>query len=152
MVASRIANLKDGQTARSANWRTSEPAVSQPDAARMLNVSERSAQRAAKIEREAITEVTKAVERGEVAGVVAGCNPQKKGIRNIARNPLVIWQPDSLKTALPASGGVYRTALSARTAPRASMRPWRGRLDVMDGDPLARAHVHVRKCPHARGC
>jgi len=67
MVASRIANLKDGQTARSANWRTSEPAVSQPDAARMLNVSERSVQRAEKIERDAIPEVTKAVERGEVS-------------------------------------------------------------------------------------
>jgi len=68
MVAARVANLKHGQTVRCANLRISEqPTVSQPEAAEMLNVSRRSVQQAAKIEREAIPEVTQAVERGQVS-------------------------------------------------------------------------------------
>jgi len=67
MVAARVANLKHGQTARSANWPVSEQPVTQPQAAQMLNVSERSVRRAEKIEREAIPEVTKAVEQGHVS-------------------------------------------------------------------------------------
>jgi len=62
-----VANLKQGRPDKSANWPDSKPAVSQPDAAKMLNVSERSVRRAEKIEREAIPEVTQAVERGQVS-------------------------------------------------------------------------------------
>ena len=67
MVAARVANLKQGRPDKSANWPVSAPAVSQPQAAQMLNVSERSVRRAEKIEREAIPEVTQAVERGQVS-------------------------------------------------------------------------------------
>jgi len=61
MVAARVANMRQGTRTDlepCANLRK----VSQPQAAEMLNVSERSVQHAAKIEREAIPEVTKAVE------------------------------------------------------------------------------------------
>ena len=64
MVAARVANLKHGQTARYRNSDLSNTAVTQPDAAKMLNVSRDSVNKAAKIEREAIPEVTQAVERG----------------------------------------------------------------------------------------
>jgi len=67
MVAARVANLKQGRPDKSANWLVSSPAVSQPEAAKMLNVSERSVQHAAKIERDAIPGVTKAVEQGHVS-------------------------------------------------------------------------------------
>jgi DNA-binding transcriptional regulator YdaS (Cro superfamily) len=65
MVAARVANLKHGQTARGRNSDLSQPVVTQPEAAKMLNVSRDSVNKAAKIEREAIPEVTKAVERGQ---------------------------------------------------------------------------------------
>jgi len=67
MVAARVANMRQGRPDKSANWRVSSPAVSQPEAAKMLNVSERSVQRAEKVERDAIPEVTKAVEQGHVS-------------------------------------------------------------------------------------
>jgi hypothetical protein len=93
MVAARIANMRQGARTDlepSANW----PEVSQPQAARMLNVSERSVRRAEKIEREAIPEVAQAVERGKSQAWLQVATP-KKGF--------VIWQPDSLKTALEPS-------------------------------------------------
>lgn len=67
MVAAKIANLRDGQRATSANLPTSDPPVSQPDAAKLLNVSERTVRTARKVADHAIPELRAAVERGEVA-------------------------------------------------------------------------------------
>jgi len=67
MVAARVANLENGQRASSANLHSSEPAISLNRAGEMLNVSRRSVATASKIEREAIPEVTQAVEQGHVS-------------------------------------------------------------------------------------
>jgi ParB-like chromosome segregation protein Spo0J len=65
MVAAKLANLENGQRASSANLPTI--AVSQSDAADMLNVSTRTVTAAAKVQAEAPQEVSKAVEAGSVS-------------------------------------------------------------------------------------
>lgn len=66
MVAAKLANMRQGSRTDlqpSAHVRE----VSQPDAAKMLNVSVRSVQNAAAVVREASPELVKQVERGEVS-------------------------------------------------------------------------------------
>lgn len=65
MVAVRLANLKNGQKASSANLQST--AVSQADAADMLNVSTRTVASAKKVIEEAPQEVVQAVERGAMS-------------------------------------------------------------------------------------
>ncbi|MBR0871168.1 hypothetical protein JQ633_12420 [Bradyrhizobium tropiciagri] len=83
MVAARLATLKLGDNQHSQAGQICpttpdllsevapppepEPAVSQSEAAGILNVSHRSVKTAAKVQREAIPEVVEAVDRGEVA-------------------------------------------------------------------------------------
>jgi phage N-6-adenine-methyltransferase len=62
MIGARLANLGHGQK------RADVPiGLSQPEAAQMLNVSERSVKRAHQVQEHAIPEVVQAVERGELA-------------------------------------------------------------------------------------
>jgi hypothetical protein len=63
MVAAKLANLRDGQTKAGASI---EAPASQDDAAEKLKVSRSSVQRAIKVRDGAISEVIKAVERGDV--------------------------------------------------------------------------------------
>lgn len=65
MVAAKLANLSDGQKTSSANLPSI--AVTQSDAAEMLNVSTRSVTSAKKIIEDAPLEVAKAVERGAMS-------------------------------------------------------------------------------------
>ena len=65
MAAANLANLSNGQKASSANLRTS--AVTQPKAAELLQVSERSVQTAAKVKRTAPAEVVEAVKNGNIS-------------------------------------------------------------------------------------
>lgn len=75
IIAADIANLKQGRPSewnrpregedKSANWRDSE--VSIPDAAEMLNVSERSVQRGRQVVEHAAPEVVESVRRGDIA-------------------------------------------------------------------------------------
>lgn len=66
MVAAKLANLRDGQRAdRAASIEA--PAVSQADAARMLNVGRASVQRAREVLDKGAEPLVRAVERGDVA-------------------------------------------------------------------------------------
>ena len=65
MVAASLANLTNGQKACSANLPSSP--VTQPQAAEMLQVSERSVRTAAKVERTAPAEVIEAVKAGNIS-------------------------------------------------------------------------------------
>jgi N6-adenosine-specific RNA methylase IME4 len=65
MVADRIATLRDGQ--RKAGSPIGEPAVTQQEAAELLNVGKRSVERAREVRESGAPELTAAVERGEVA-------------------------------------------------------------------------------------
>jgi ParB-like chromosome segregation protein Spo0J len=65
MVAAKLANLENGQKTSSANLQST--AVSQSDAADLLNVSTRTVAAASKIQDEAPPEVVHAVEAGEVS-------------------------------------------------------------------------------------
>jgi phage N-6-adenine-methyltransferase len=65
MVAAKLANLADGQHTSSANLPSL--AVSQSDAAELLNVSTRTVTAAVKVRDEAPEEIIKAVERGAVS-------------------------------------------------------------------------------------
>lgn len=69
MVAARIANLLNGQRATSANLRTS--AVTQPQAATLMNVGERSVQSARRVLDHGSPEVVQAVDAGRVPVSVA---------------------------------------------------------------------------------
>lgn len=64
-VAAKLANLSNGQKASSANLQST--AVSQADAAKLLNVSTRTVAAAAKVIHEGDESLVKAVERGDVA-------------------------------------------------------------------------------------
>jgi N6-adenosine-specific RNA methylase IME4 len=67
-VAAKVANMpRGGATYRTANLQTDTQPVSQADAARMLNVSERSVATAAKVIRDGAPELVEAVERGQVS-------------------------------------------------------------------------------------
>jgi hypothetical protein len=61
MVAARIANLKDGQRASS-----KEEAVTQAQAAQLLNVSKSSVERAAKVQTHGVPELAEKVDAGEL--------------------------------------------------------------------------------------
>ena len=65
MVAASLANLSNGQRSSSANL-PSTP-VTQPQAAELLQVSERSVRTAAKVERTAPSEVIEAVKAGNIS-------------------------------------------------------------------------------------
>ena len=68
MAAAKMANMPNGGAQyRSANLRTDTPQVSQSEAAEMFEVSERSVQTAAMIEREAPAEVAQAVLDGAMS-------------------------------------------------------------------------------------
>lgn len=90
MVAAKLANLSDGQRASSANLPTI--AVSQSDAADMLNVSTRTVTAAAKVQAEAPQEVAKAVEAGSVSinlatqFVALPIEAQQEAMASIAEN------------------------------------------------------------------
>jgi len=64
MVAAKIANLTNGQTKASP---IGEAAVSQGDAAQMLNVGKRSVERAADVQERAVPDLASAVDRGKVS-------------------------------------------------------------------------------------
>jgi hypothetical protein len=65
MVAARLANLRDGQ--RKTASPIGERAVSQADAAKMLNVGRRSVQRAVEVRDQGAPEFIAAVDRGKVS-------------------------------------------------------------------------------------
>lgn len=64
MIAAKLANLKHGQRADYADA-SIEASVTQPEAAKLLNVSRPSLQRAVKVQQEATLQQVKAVEQGE---------------------------------------------------------------------------------------
>ncbi|MDH2092312.1 ParB N-terminal domain-containing protein [Rhizobium pusense] len=80
MVAGKLANLGKGNLSKSANLPISP--VSQPDAAKMLNVSERSVRTAKQVQKSGVPELVKAVEEGAVsvsaAAVIAKQTPEKQ--------------------------------------------------------------------------
>lgn len=98
MVAANLANLSDGQrkVVRSANLPTSP--VSQPEAAKMLNVSERSVRTAKQVQKSGVPELVKAVEEGSVsvsaAAVIAKETPE------VQRYVVTPSQEKELSTAL----------------------------------------------------
>lgn len=65
MVASRIANLEDGQKKEGAQ--ICAPAVSQPEAAKLMNVSRRGVQQAVAIQKKGAEALVDAVDRDEIA-------------------------------------------------------------------------------------
>ncbi|HAU75923.1 MAG TPA: hypothetical protein DCW88_10445 [Agrobacterium sp.] len=80
MVAGKLANLGKGNLSKSANLPISP--VSQPEAAKMLNVSERSVRTAKQVQKTGVPELVKAVEEGAVsvsaAAVIAKQTPEKQ--------------------------------------------------------------------------
>lgn len=64
-IAAKMANLAHGQR-RAANRPVSDPPVTQQEAAALMNVSERSVRRAAKVQEKGTEELKKAVASGEV--------------------------------------------------------------------------------------
>ena len=83
MVAAKIANMKEGRPPANRGDLFKTPpidGVSQSDAATMLNVSTKSVERAAVVQRDGVPELVEAVERGEVA-VSAYCQET-----NVRRN------------------------------------------------------------------
>ena len=67
MIAAELANLGRGGDRRSEDFKAQICAVSDAQAATLLNVSERSVARAKAVKREAIPEVIKLVEDGKLA-------------------------------------------------------------------------------------
>ena len=77
MIAAELANLKDGQRADRVAG-----SIDPPTAAKLLNVSEPSVERAKAVMRDAIPEVVKLFEEGRLAVPVAAClfpEPEKGG-------------------------------------------------------------------------
>jgi len=64
MVGARTANLKHGQKKAD-----TAIAVTQPEAAKLINISEDSIQRARKVQEEGVPELVQAVDTGEIAEV-----------------------------------------------------------------------------------
>ncbi len=71
MVAVKIANLEKGDNQYKKEVPPIGGTISQSDAAKMLNVSERSIQRAAKVQKEGVTELVEKVESGEITVTAA---------------------------------------------------------------------------------
>jgi hypothetical protein len=105
LVASRLANMVvGGKETNSANLQDCKP-ISRADAARLLNVSERTVASAAKVRDDASRELVAAVERGQIAVSAA---------EKIARLPAAA-QPSAIAKALPNGA---RSVMSTRKHPK----------------------------------
>ena len=152
MVAAKLANLTDGQRAdrRSANLPTlldgtlAVPPVTQPEAARLLNVSERSVRAAREVQREAVPEVQRAVERGEVsvsaAARVAKLAPDEQR-EVVAKGPRAIVQKAKTLREQPRSVSVRFTKrtlqIRAVAYPSAERKP----LSALRGEEPPRSNL-----------
>lgn len=99
MVAAKIANLRHGgDRSKAPNGALPgigrETPVTQADAAEMLNVSERSVERAATVQREGAPNIIDAVERGEVAVSAAA-----KAVRVAPKETQETWSVGDIKRA-----------------------------------------------------
>lgn len=110
MVSARIANLKDGEKKRK-NQGTpfGVPSVSQPDAAKMMNVGHRSVQRAKTIIDKGIPELVAAVDMGKVSAWSAAeiaKEPEEKQREIVMRGEKAITAEAQLirKTRKPHAG------------------------------------------------
>ncbi len=80
MVAAKLANIESSKHASSI-----ETAVSQPEAAKMLNVSVATVKRAAKVRKEATPETIAAVESGQLPVSVATQHGSKDAATHLRR-------------------------------------------------------------------
>jgi ParB-like chromosome segregation protein Spo0J len=118
MIAARLSNLKDGQRADQAAS-IEAPAISQSDAAEMLNVSRSAVQRAVEVNRGGAPELVTAVERGDVsvsaaAAVAALPKDEQKAI--VAAGPAAVVKVAKAKRKQPqlTKYGMERKAEKAK--------------------------------------
>jgi len=115
MVATKLANLKKGGAGGATVNSDTAIAVSQPDAAKLLNVSVDSVQRAGTVLREGSPELVKQVERGEVSVSAAAktIRADKIGPKEAQQRPL---RDRSASAPRPAAGPQPSPALKRDTA------------------------------------
>lgn len=121
MVAANIANLDEGRPKNNA----SIEAVSQADAAEMLNVSRSGVQRAAKVKEYGVPELAESVEQGEIsvsrASEIASLPPeqqQKSFVQHNTGNNEWYTPPDIIAFAKKAMGYIYLDPASSDIANR----------------------------------
>lgn len=127
MVAGKLAKLKDGQRADRQGASKDAATVSQSEAARLLNVSRPSVQRARQVLDHGAPEVIKAVERGEVsvtsaARAVHPAAPPLPPVREHAPEDNDSENLQLLKTYWRRASKVERKAFLAWTESRSNIK------------------------------
>ncbi|WP_408952059.1 ParB/RepB/Spo0J family partition protein [Lysobacter sp. Hz 25] len=115
LVAANLAKLQKGQTMRSANWPISP--LSQPQAAELLGVSERSVRRAVEVRNKGVPELVASVEHGDIslneATKIAGLPP--KAQRQVVQMPSQRERKVAITQAAAKKAG--KSAASAQDPP-----------------------------------